>query len=52
MKFSVNLSEMLRIVSVEQYEAPKVDVLEIAVEAGFSGSMLEGIGGEKDEIEW
>ena len=43
---------MLRIVSAEQYEAPKLDVLEIAVEAGFSGSMLEGIGGEKGEIEW
>ena len=43
---------MLRIVSAEQYEAPKLDVLEIAVEAGFSGSILEGIGGEKEEIEW
>lgn len=52
MKFRINLSEMLRIVSVEQYEAPKLDVLEIKVEAGFSGSMLEGVGGEKDEIEW
>lgn len=52
MKFSINLSKMLRIVSAEQYEAPKLDVLQIAVEAGFSGSMLEGVGGEKDEIEW
>ena len=43
---------MLRIVSVEQYEAPKLDVLEIAVEAGFSGSVLENIGGEKEEIDW
>lgn len=52
MKFSINLSEMLRIVSIEQYEAPKIDVLEIAVEAGFSESMLEDVGGEKEEIEW
>ena len=43
---------MLRIVSAEQYEAPKLDVLEIAVEAGFSGSTLENIGGEKEEIDW
>ena len=43
---------MLRIVSAEQYEAPKLDVLQIAVEAGFSGSMLEGVGGEKEEIDW
>lgn len=52
MKFSINLSKMLRIVSAEQYEAPKLDVLQIAVEAGFSGSMLEGVGGEKEEIDW
>mgnify|MGYP007115428383 CR=1 FL=1 len=41
-------------VNALQYESPELNVVAIAVEAGFSlsNSMLENIGGEKEEIDW
>lgn len=34
------------------YLAPEVEVVEIGVEAGFSLSNLENIGGENEELDW
>lgn len=41
-------------VNALQYESPELNVVAIAVEAGFSLSnpTLENIGGEKEEMDW
>ena len=36
----------------EGYLTPEVEVLEVAVEQGFSASNMESIGQEKDPIGW
>ena len=40
--------------NIAQYESPELGLCEVSVEAGFSlsGSSLENIGGEKEEIDW
>ena len=53
-KLKLNNIEMPKNVNALQYESPELNVVAIAVEAGFSlsNSMLENIGGEKEEIDW
>lgn len=35
-----------------EYLSPEIEVLEMSVEQGFSGSNLENIEEEKDPIDW
>lgn len=34
------------------YETPKIEVIEVEIEKGFSNSLTEGLSGEKDPINW